>query len=140
MLPLVNRREQGDFGELSAATWFVEQGALIALPFGHSPDWDLIAEFPNRMVRIQVKTTGCFRNGRWEVAICTRGGNQSWNGVVKRFSSDRCDYLFVHVADGRRWLIPSEDVDAGTGVVLGGPKYERYEVDRGRPFAATTAG
>lgn len=136
----MNRQEQGDFGELSAAGWFVEQGARIALPFGHSPDWDLVAEFPSRLVRVQVKTSGCHRKGRWEVAICTRGGNQSWSGVVKRFSSDRCDYLFVHVGDGRRWLIPSDQVEGGTGVLLGGPKYERYEIDRGRPFAATLTG
>ncbi len=125
---------------MSAAAWFAEQGARIAVPFGHSPDWDLIAELPNRVARGQVKTTGCYRNGRWEVSICTRGGNQSWNGIVRRFSSDRCDYLFVHVADGRRWLIPSDQVEGGTGVLLGGPKYEQYEVDRGRPFAATLTG
>jgi hypothetical protein len=136
----VNRQEQGDFGELSAATWFVAQGAHIALPFGHSPDWDLIAEFPNRLIRVQVKTSGCYRKGRWEVAICTRGGNQSWSGVVKRFSSERCDSLFVHVSDGRRWLIPSDCVEGGTGVMLGGPKYEQYEIDRGLPFAVMTVG
>jgi hypothetical protein len=126
--------EQGDFGEMSAATWLSEQGAHIAVPFGHSPDWDLIAEFPNRMARIQVKTSGCYRNNRWEVAICTRGGNRSWSGIVKRFSSDRCDYLFVHVGDGRRWLIPANQVDGGTKLVLGGPKYAAFEVDSGSPL------
>ncbi len=118
----------------------MEQGALVALPFGHSPDWDLVAEFPSRLVRVQVKTSGCYRKGRWEVSICTRGGNQSWTGLVKKFSSDRCDYLFVHVADGRRWLIPAAQVEGGSGVLLGGPKYERYEVDPGRPFAVTLTG
>jgi hypothetical protein len=134
MLSSVNRRKQGDFGELSAAAWFVEQGGYVALPFGHSPDWDLVAEFPSRIVRVQVKTSGRYVKGRWEVSICTRGGNQSWGGLVKRFEASRCDYLFVHVGDGRRWLIPSDRVEGGTRVMLGGPKYERYEVEPGRPF------
>ena len=135
-VPSMTRQEQGDLGEISAAEWFVSQGVRVALPFGHSPDWDLLAELAGHLVRIQVKTTSCYRKGRWEVAICTRGGNQSWSGVVKRFSRLRCDYLFVHVGDGRRWLIPSDKVEGGTGVLLGGPKYERYEVDRGCSFAA----
>jgi hypothetical protein len=38
----------------------------------------------------------------------TRGGNQSWNGLVKCFSASRCGFLFVLVADGRRWFHPFE--------------------------------
>jgi hypothetical protein len=41
---------------------------------------------------------------------------------------------FVHVADGRRWFIPSRELGGATGIRLGGPKYAGFEVDRGRPF------
>jgi hypothetical protein len=58
-------------------------------------------------------------------------GNQSWNGIVKRFSAVRCDGLFVLVADGRRWFIPATAVDGGSGILLGGPKYAEYEVEPG---------
>jgi hypothetical protein len=63
--------------------------------------------------------------------LCTRGANQSWNGIVKRFSASRCDRLFVVVADGRRWFIPAEVVTASTGLLLGGPKYAEFEVEAG---------
>jgi PD-(D/E)XK nuclease superfamily protein len=132
----MNTREQGDLGELSAMDWFVSQGAKVALPVGHSPDWDLLAEYRGRIFRVQVKTSNARRRGRWEVAICTRGGNQSWNGLVKRLDSSRYDLLFVHVGDGRRWLIASGDLEAGTHLTLGGPKYAEFEVDPGRPFNA----
>ena len=69
------------------------------------------------------------------MAICTRAGNRSANGIVKRFSAERCDLLFVLVGDGRRWLIPAEAVDAAAGLCLGGPKYCGFEVDPGRPLA-----
>jgi hypothetical protein len=66
--------------------------------------------------------------------VCTRGGNQSWNKIVKRFGPERCDCLFVLVADGRRWFIPAAEVGGTTAINLGGPHYAAYEIDRGRPF------
>ena len=91
----MTRQEQGDLGEISAAEWFVTNGVCIALPFGHNPDWDLLAELDGRLVRVQVKTSSFQRKGRWEVAVCTRGGNQSWTGVVKRLS-------LIHISEPTR--------------------------------------
>ena len=128
-------RQQGDLGEYSAIEWFMSKGMAVAIPIGHSPDWDLMAEIGDRAARIQVKTTGCFVKGRWNVSICTRGGNQSWNRIAKYLDATRCDFLFVLVGDGRRWLIPASELGGRTAVRLGGPKYAEYEVDPGRPFA-----
>ncbi len=51
--------------------------------------------------------------------------------MSKLFCASQCDSLFVHVADGRRWYIPATAVDGGSGIVLGGPKYEAFEVEPG---------
>jgi hypothetical protein len=96
----------------------------------------LIADFGDELVRVQVKTSGFFRNGRWEVALCTRGGNQSWSGRVKLLDTSRCDAVFVHVSDGRRWYIPSWAVEATSSLLLGGPKYAAFEVERSDPLPA----
>jgi hypothetical protein len=125
---------QGDQGEIQAVAWLAGQGWPIALPIGNCPDYDVIATIDGRLARVQVKTTRVLRKRRWEVTICTRGGNQSWSGLVKRFTSQRCEYLYVHTACGRRWFIPSTEVDGGNGLRLGGPKYERFEVDPGPPL------
>lgn len=129
-------RLQGDIGELSAMCWLVDQGATVFLPVGHSPDIDLVADFGDELARIQVKTSSVSRKDRYEVTLATRGGNRSWNGVSKLFRHAKCDYLFVHVGDGRRWFIPSGAVDGGSGILLGGPKYEAYEVEPGRTLVA----
>jgi hypothetical protein len=131
----MNPREQGDLGELSALEWLVSVGAKVAVPLGHSPDWDLIAELEGKLLHVQVKTSRVFRNRRWEVTLCTRGGNRSWNGLVKLLDASRCDYLFVHVADGRRWFIPTSALGGGSGIRLAGPKYAAFEIDSGRLFA-----
>jgi hypothetical protein len=98
------------------------------------PDWDFIAELDRELLRVQVKTSTFRRRERWEVAICTRGGNQSWSGVAKVFDVSRCDILFVVVGDGRRWCIPSAAVEGRTRIRLGGPKYAEFELGTGSPL------
>ena len=128
-------RLQGDIGEWSAIGWLIHQGAKVFLPLGHSPDVDLIADFGDRVARVQVKTSTVCRVKRWDVALATRGGNQSWSGVAKLFRPGQCDFLFVYVGDGRRWFIPSSAVEGGSGIRLGGPKYEDYEIESDVPLA-----
>ena len=130
---------QGDVGELSAIQWLGSVGAHIFVPLGHSPDYDLVVERDACLHRVQVKTSTCRSRGRFVVALCTRGGNQSWNGVVKRLDATRCDYLFVHVGDGRRWFIPARALGGGSAIALGGPKYAEFEVKRGTPLLSREA-
>jgi hypothetical protein len=127
-------REQGDFGERAALNWLIAQPAQVSIPFGHSPHYDLVAELGGRLVRVQVKTCACRQKERWCVTVCTRGGNQSWSGLVKKLDLNRFDYLFVLVADGRQWFIPADRVEGGRAILLGGPKYAEYEVEPGEPI------
>jgi PD-(D/E)XK endonuclease len=114
--------------------WLGLQGYTIYIPVGHSPDCDLVVDSGATLRRVQVKTSTVCRKGRWEVTVCTKGGNRSWNRVVKRLNTSRFDYLFVLVADGRRWFIPSSAVGGGSSILLGGPKYADFEVDPGHPL------
>jgi len=129
-------RRQGDAGELSAINWLTSAGAYVFLPLFSHPDYDVIAVFSGEVVRVQVKTSGQWQRGRFLVSLCTRGGNQSWNGIVKRLDSSRCDSVFIHVADGRRWYIPSVELGGSTAICLGGPKYAKFEVEPGLPLPA----
>jgi hypothetical protein len=119
---------------MSAILWFMAQGAAVFLPIGHSPHFDLIADSGEGLKRVQVRTSTCFVNGRWDVTVCTRGGNQSCSGLVKYLDPAHYDYLFVLVGDGRRWLVPASDVGGACGVRLGGPKYAAYEIEPGQPL------
>ena len=105
-----------------------------------APDYDLVAEMDGRLVRVEVKTT-CSRTpfNHWQARLCTRGGNQSWSGTTKHFDPRRCDFVFVHAGDGRRWFIPTVAIEATSAIVLGGPKYSEFEVERGVPLPAQTA-
>lgn len=116
--------------------WFTGIGATVCLPFGHSPHYDFIADVASRLIRVQVKTSARRRRNRFEIHVCTRGGNQSWNGLSKLLDASQFDELFVVVADGRRWRIPARAVQGGSAILLGGPKYAKFEVDPGPPLDA----
>jgi Holliday junction resolvase-like predicted endonuclease len=131
---MLTPREQGDLGERAALHWLMAQGAHVSIPFGHSPHYDLVADFHRELLRVQVKTSVCRYKRRWAVTVCTRGGNQSWQGLVKKLDPTRFDYLFVLVADGRQWFIPAPRIEGVTAIHLGGPKYSEFEVERGDPI------
>ncbi len=133
---LVNRRQQGDLGEASAIEWLTSKGALVLVPFGHSPDYDLVAQIDDRLLRIQVKTSIQETRTpgghiRFPVSVATFGGNQSWGGVVKTIDPKAIDYLFVLTGSGRRWLIPSTALGGERAIQLGGPKYADNEIEPG---------
>lgn len=112
---------------------------------GHSPDFDLVVEVGDRLLRIQVKTSTQMTrtpdgHHRHAVSVATKGGNQSWSGVARRLDPARFDYLFVLTGDGRRWFIPSTVVEAQTAISLGGSKYSEFEIDPGRPIRELVYG
>ncbi|MDX6640687.1 MAG: endonuclease [Solirubrobacteraceae bacterium] len=125
---------QGDQGEIAAIAWLAANTRMVALPLGNASDYDVLAEIDGSIARVQVKTTSQQRGRRWPVSLATRGGNQSWNRIVKRFSAGRCDYLYAHTACGRRWFIPAKEVEGATCIVLGGPKYAAFEIEPGAPL------
>ena len=141
---LINRRQQGDLGEASATEWLTRQGATVFLPFGHSPDVDLVADLDGRLIRVQVKTTTYKETRatgeRWQAQLATNGGNQSWNRVAKKFDRSRTDYLYVLTGNGRRWFIPATAVEASTNVALGGSKYSEFEIEPSSPIAQLVYG
>lgn len=141
----INRSQQGDIGEASAIEWLTAKGAVVSIPFGHSPHFDLVAELDVRLVRIQVKAS-CQEeqtpdgHERFPVSLATMGGNQSWTGMTKQIDPARVDFLFAHTAHGRRWLIPTAALEATRSINLGGPKYAEYEIEPGRSLRAVAFG
>ncbi len=128
-------RGQGDQGEASAIRWVLERGGCAFVPAGHTPsDYDLLVDFGGEVLKVQVKTSTRFASGRFDVMLATRGGNQSWNGMIKRMDPSRCDYVFVHVGDGRRWFIPTSALAGGSHAAVGGPKYAEYEIEPAQPL------
>lgn len=135
-------RQQGDLGEAAAIEWLTRIGACVAFPLFHSPDYDLIADLAGRLLRVQVKTSR-YRaepTGNFALSLATSGGNQSWTGLVKTFDPAQVDFLFVLVGDGRRWFIPSEEVEGSRAIRLGGSKYSEFQIGQTTPLVHGDSG
>ena len=135
---MLTPREQGDIGELSAIVWLAAKGFPVFKPIFHSPRVGPGRRPRRRTCRGRSKDLDPVPKWPLDVSVCTRGGNRSWSGMVKRLDPSRYDFLFVLTGDGRRWFIPSDQVEGGSGP-LGGPKYAEFEVEPGRPDPNRTA-
>jgi len=82
-LVMRNPRRQGDRGEALGDRVVGEPG-LSGVDSGRaSPDIDLVTMIDDRLVGVQVKTSTLLRNGRFDVTVCTRGGNRSWSYEIE---------------------------------------------------------
>ena len=111
---LINRRQQGDLGEASAIEWFTRAGAVVSTPLGHSPDYDLIADFGEQPLRVQAKTstqvTVELRTVTSDFSVHARDERRQSELEPTSTKLDRPESSTAFVllrATGRRWLIPS---------------------------------
>lgn len=130
-----NPREQGAIGLAQAVAWFTRNGYEVSLPISEAQRYDLVVEDEHGdLKKVEVKTT-THRNvrGRFVAQIKTCGGNQSWNGTVKRFDPDEVDILYVLTDSWDEYVIPTDHVRATTALTLGADLAPFRVVCGGRP-------
>ena len=100
-------RNIGNLGEAKVLSKFTELGIQTYLPFGDGSVVDLIADFNNKLNRIQVKSTEKEENGALTFFICSTTIHK--NGEIKKhiYSSEEIDYfaLYSSVTD-EVYLLP----------------------------------
>jgi hypothetical protein len=124
-----NTRKQGDAGLGQAIAYFTSLGYSVSLPLTESQRYDLIVDDGESLNRVEVKTT---RNKKSDAAsfvvqLATNGGNQTWNGTIRKISKLDSDYVFVVTSDGSRYLIPTELLDGKQNVTLTS-KWDEFKI------------
>lgn len=115
----MNTKQQGDIGVAVAIAYYTKCGHVVSVPLTDNSRYDLVVEMAGVLKRIQVKTTKYSRDGIYEVALRTNGGNQSWSGMVKKLSRTECDLLFVYAFDDTMYEFPPEKFDGKATLSLG---------------------
>lgn len=129
---------QGNIGEAAAILHFTKLGYVVSKPLYENSPYDLIVDDSGNIYRIQVKTTkNVTPYGNFRVELRTKGGNSSWNGVVKTVNSESCDSLYIYCEDGTEYLIPVHLISGQVTVTLG-DKYDEYKVNA--PVAQLVGG
>ena len=113
-----NSKQQGDIGVAFAIACMTAKGWAVSVPLGDNQKYDLIVDTGCNLKRVQVKTSSYARNGVYEVALKTCGGNKSGSKTSK-LDKANYDLLFVLTAESSCYLIPAESVRGNSALVLG---------------------
>lgn len=119
---------QGNMGLSKAIDYFTSHQIAIAIPMNDTQKYDLVADFNRTLNRISVKTSR-FKapSGGYEVLLKNTGG-AAGNYKIRTFDNSTCDYLFILTGNDKIYLIPSKEITAKNSIVVGGTKYNEYEV------------
>lgn len=115
----MDRKFQGNVGEVEAVRHYVRKGFRVSKPLFENSPYDLIVDDGTKLFRVQVKTSQRkTSSGKFEVNLCTKGGNRSGTGKTKKLSSEEVDLLFVHLADDRIFELPISQVENRATIAL----------------------
>lgn len=90
--------------------------------------YDLVIDLNNELKKVQVKTSRYqAKSGGYEVQLKNAGGAVK-NYKIRLFDNNSCDYLFILTGADKLYLIPSNIITAKNSIVVGGNRYNEYEV------------
>jgi len=88
----MNTKQQSLIGVGRAITYYTDKGYSVFVPVVDCNRYDLLVDTGEEILRVEVKTS-TQKDGA--VGLRTLGGNQSWNGEVKRLSKKDCDRVYL---------------------------------------------
>lgn len=123
-----------------AGTWFMLRGCAVSFP-AEPTVYDLLAQTPQGIIRVQVKTTTCTQKNGWQVGV---GHHPDTHAKKQRqvlaYSPDEIDLFFIVDGDMTMYLIPSRAIAGRVGILL--RTYRKYIVGNAQGLlgVATEAG
>ena len=104
-----NTSNIGNIGQAAVINKFVELGINIYLPFGDGYVVDLIAEWNNKLHKIQVKTTECSKDGNMTWRL---GKQEGFHGTKVKYTSEEVDYFALYCIETKTLcLVPFKDCE-----------------------------
>lgn len=128
----INSKKRGDIGVGYAIAWASSKGFTVSIPLSDSQDYDLVIDDGSKLIRVQVKTVSCKRNGYYVVNLRVMGGNRSGSGKNKTINPEKVDLIFILTMDGDMYAIPTHDEMPRSNMLLG-KKYESYKIEFNPP-------
>jgi hypothetical protein len=109
-----------------AATWFMLRGCAVSFP-AEPARYDLLADTPQGLMRVQVKSTTSSNKNGWQVGVGHHPDTHSKkNGHVLAYSPDEIDLFFIVAGDMTMYLIPSRAIAGRVSILL--RTYRKYVV------------
>lgn len=122
------KSKQGNIGLGQAIAYYMSKGYMVALPINDTQPYDLVIDkFDGKgLQRVSVKTTRFQKRNRYIVQLSNTGGS-SGNTKIRFFNKMSSDIVFIFSISQEKWEIPTKDIEAKRGIVLG-DKYNQYRI------------
>ena len=106
----MNSKDKGNIGEAIVLAEFTKRQIQVAIPFGDNARYDLIAEFNNKLNKIQVKYCGQITENNSFICPCASIINHTTNKHLTTYEND-VDYIaFYLAAIDKLLLVPIEQL------------------------------
>lgn len=117
---------QGSVGLAVAIAELAKKGFKISIPLVDAQEYDLIVDDGNKLLKVQVKTTGYKRRDRYEVQLKRVHHNKTGN-QLRPFDASLVDVLVVLCSDNSIYIIPSTEINAKNSLALV-EKYDKWKI------------
>lgn len=118
-----------------AATWFMLRGCTVSFP-AEPARYDLLADTPQGLMRVQVKSTTSSNKNGWQVGVGHHPDTHSKKkGHLLAYSPDEIDLFFIVDGDMTMYLIPSRAIAGRVGILL--RTYRKYIVGNAQGLFGT---
>lgn len=111
----MNTKSIGNIGEAKVLSWFVEHNIPVYLPFGDNERADLIAEFNNKLNKIQVKTSNHIKNNTINFDLFSRVHSITINGNTHKncyYDNNEIDYYALYnMIDNEIYFIKNSEIN-----------------------------
>ena len=112
-------------GPTMAATWFALRGCAVSFP-AEPALYDLLADTPEGISRVQVKTSTSLTKDGWMVTVGRHPNADTKRGHLAAYDPESIDLFFVIDGDFAMYLIPSRALAGRVRVLI--RAYTKYIV------------
>ena len=110
----MNTKTKGNIGEAVILAEFVKRGIQVAIPFGDNARYDLIADFNNKLNKIQIKYCSQITENDSIICRSSSSKNHTTNKRLDTYEND-VDYIAFYI---QPWdiscLVPIEECKGKT--------------------------
>ena len=107
----MNTKDKGNIGEAIILSEFIKRNIQVSIPFGDNARYDLIAEFNNKLNKIQIKYCSEVINSNSIMCKCSSSTNHTTNKHLSTYDND-VDYMAFYIASiDKLLLVPIEQLE-----------------------------
>jgi hypothetical protein len=132
-----DRRHLRAAGPVTAAAWFMLRGCTVSFPIEPAA-YDLLADTPDGVSRVQVKTTTFANQYGWMATVGHHPDTHSRKGQLQAYDPDEVDLFFIVDGDMTMYLLPYRAVAGRVRIQL--RTYRKYVVGNAHGLLESSPG